>query len=121
MRQESSFDPTAVSGAGAVGLMQLMPDTARRTAAQNGLPFGDLFDPKQNMALGTAYLAGLVQNFGNCLPLAIAAYNAGPTNVANWLGRIRRPGTGQQRRAARISSTGWKKSRSTKPAITYSG
>jgi soluble lytic murein transglycosylase len=37
------------------------------------------------MALGSAYIAGLIQNFGNCLPLAIAAYNAGPTNVANWL------------------------------------
>ena len=37
------------------------------------------------MALGTAYIAMLIQNFGNCLPLAIAAYNAGPTNVANWL------------------------------------
>jgi soluble lytic murein transglycosylase len=38
------------------------------------------------MALGTAYISGLIQNFGNCLPLAIAAYNAGPSNVANWLG-----------------------------------
>jgi soluble lytic murein transglycosylase-like protein len=88
MRQESSFNPTIVSGAGAVGLMQLMPETARRTAAQNGIPYsgiGDLDDPQTNMALGGAYISGLIQNFGNCLPLAIAAYNAGPTNVANWL------------------------------------
>ena len=86
MRQESSFDPTAISGAGAAGLMQLMPDTARRTAAQNAIPYrGQLMDPVTNMALGTAYIAGLIQNFNNCLPLAIAAYNAGPTNVANWL------------------------------------
>ncbi len=86
MRQESSFDPSAISGAGAAGLMQLMPETARRTAAQSGIPYrGQLMDPGTNMALGTAYLAGLIQNFGNCLPLAIAAYNAGPTNVANWL------------------------------------
>ena len=85
MRQESSFDPTAVSGSGAMGLMQLMPATARRTALQNGLSYDNLFDPGQNMALGTAYLAGLIQQFGNCLPLAIAAYNAGPTNVANWV------------------------------------
>jgi soluble lytic murein transglycosylase len=88
MRQESSFNPTIVSGAGAVGLMQLMPETARRTAVQNGIPYsgvGDLDDPQINMALGSAYIAGLIQNFGNCLPLAIAAYNAGPTNVANWL------------------------------------
>jgi len=65
--------------------MQLMPATARRTALQNGLSYDNLFDPGQNMALGTAYLAGLIQQFGNCLPLAIAAYNAGPTNVANWV------------------------------------
>ena len=86
MRQESSFDPTAMSDAGAVGLMQLMPETARRTAEKNGIPFsGDLTDPQTNMALGSAYITGLIQDFGNCLPLAIAAYNAGPTNVANWL------------------------------------
>lgn len=85
MRQESSFDTTAVSGSGAMGLMQLMPATARLTARQNGLPDDDLFNPDQNMALGTAYLSGLIHRFGNCLPLAIAAYNAGPQNVANWL------------------------------------
>jgi soluble lytic murein transglycosylase len=86
MRQESSFDPAAVSNAGARGLMQLMPATARRTARQNGIAYdGNLFDSSENMALGTAYIGMLIQNFGNCLPLAIAAYNAGPTNVANWL------------------------------------
>jgi soluble lytic murein transglycosylase len=86
MRQESSFDPTAISSAGAIGLMQLMPATARRTARKNGIPYdGNLENPVENMALGTAYITLLVQDFGNCLPLAIAAYNAGPTNVANWL------------------------------------
>jgi soluble lytic murein transglycosylase len=66
--------------------MQLMPETASRTAQKNGIAFnGDLTDPQTNMALGTAYFNGLLQSFGNCLPLAIAAYNAGPTNVANWL------------------------------------
>ncbi len=88
MRQESSFDPTAISGAGAQGLMQLMPATARHTAKTNGIRYdGNLFDPAQNMALGGAYISGLLQSFGECLPLAIAAYNAGPTNVANWLGQ----------------------------------
>jgi soluble lytic murein transglycosylase-like protein len=96
MRQESSFDPAARSAAGAQGLMQLMPDTARRTAAANAIPYhNNAFDPDTNMALGTAYLAGLVQNFGNCLPLAIAAYNAGPTNVANWLGENGDPEMGK--------------------------
>jgi soluble lytic murein transglycosylase len=85
MRQESSFDPTAISGSGAVGLMQLMPATAKRTGQQNGIFYTNLFDPSQNMALGAAYLAGLIQRFGNCLPLAIAAYNGGPQSVANWL------------------------------------
>jgi len=86
MRQESSFDPTAISAANAIGLMQLLPATARRTARKNGIPFdGNLENPTENMALGTAYIAGLIADFGNCLPLAIAAYNAGPTNVANWM------------------------------------
>ncbi|HUW80023.1 MAG TPA: lytic transglycosylase domain-containing protein [Acidocella sp.] len=85
MRQESSFDSNAISGSGAIGLMQLMPATARLTARKAGLEDSNLFDPAQNMALGTAYLSELVQNFGDCLPLAIAAYNGGPTNVARWL------------------------------------
>ncbi len=85
MRQESSFDPTAISGAGAEGLMQLLPSTARKTARDNALPDDNLFDPTENMALGTTYLAGLIQQFDNCLPMAIAAYNAGPENVSNWV------------------------------------
>jgi soluble lytic murein transglycosylase len=85
MRQESSFDPVAISGSGAMGLMQLLPATARMTARKAGLPYGDLFNADENMTLGTEYFARELQDFGNCLPLAIAAYNAGPTNVANWL------------------------------------
>ncbi len=85
IRQESSFDPVIVSPARAVGLMQLEPATARKTGHVNGLPYNNLTNPAQNMALGTAYLASTIQDFGNCLPLAIAAYNAGPTNVARWL------------------------------------
>jgi soluble lytic murein transglycosylase len=95
MRQESSFDPAVVSGAGAVGLMQLMPATAQRTARKNGLSYNNLFDPDQNMMLGTTYLSGLVQDFGTCLPMAIAAYNAGPTNVANWLAEYGDPELGK--------------------------
>ncbi len=95
MRQESSFDPTALSGAEAEGLMQLLPETARLTATRNGIPYdGNLNDPTENMALGTAYLAGLIRDFGNCLPLAIAAYNAGPSNVANWLAEAGDPELG---------------------------
>jgi soluble lytic murein transglycosylase len=68
-----------------MGLMQLMPETARRTARKYSIPYANPFNPNQNMALGEAYLAQEVANFGNCLPLAIAAYNAGPTNVARWI------------------------------------
>jgi soluble lytic murein transglycosylase len=86
MRQESSFNPNVVSGAGAVGLMQLLPATARHTAHHDGIPYrGNLFDPQENMRIGSAYFDGLINDFGECLPLAIAAYNAGPTNVAHWL------------------------------------
>jgi soluble lytic murein transglycosylase len=96
MRQESSFDPSVVSGAGAVGLMQLLPDTARRIARKTGIPLGNLFDPQTNMALGSAYLTQEAANFGNCLPVAIAAYNAGPTNVARWLSQNGDPALGMQ-------------------------
>ncbi|MDD2875749.1 MAG: lytic transglycosylase domain-containing protein [Acidiphilium sp.] len=88
IRQESSFDAGAMSGSGAEGLMQLMPGTARMVAAQSGIGLpadGLMGDPQANIALGSAYFATLMNRFGNCLPLAIAAYNAGPHNVENWL------------------------------------
>jgi soluble lytic murein transglycosylase len=88
IRQESSFDPGAMSGAGAEGLMQLMPGTARMIATQSGLGLpaaGLMGDPSANIALGSAYFSTLMSRFGNCLPLAIAAYNAGPRNVEDWI------------------------------------
>jgi soluble lytic murein transglycosylase len=103
MRQESSFDPAVVSSAGAVGLMQLLPATAQHTAYTNGIAYnGNLFDPNQNMVLGTAYLAHQAQNFDNCLPLAIAAYNGGPTNVARWLAAYGDPELGNKPGGANI-------------------
>jgi soluble lytic murein transglycosylase len=102
IRQESSFDPTVVSSARAVGLMQLEPATARKTGKTNGLPYSNLTDPSENMALGTAYFASTVQDFGNCLPLAIAAYNAGPTNVARWLAANGDPELGSNAGGANI-------------------
>lgn len=102
MRQESSFNANAVSGSGAMGLMQLMPATARMTARKSGLPSDDLFDPDQNMALGTEYFASELRNFGECLPLAIAAYNAGPNAVARWLGQYGDPELGQRPGGANI-------------------
>ncbi len=102
MRQESSFDPTAISGSGAIGLMQLLPATAQMTARKAGLPYGNLFDTGENMTLGTSYFATELQNFGECLPLAIAAYNAGPNAVARWLGQFGDPELGSQPGGANI-------------------
>jgi soluble lytic murein transglycosylase len=90
MRQESSFDVAAVSPAGALGLMQLMPATARLVAGQQGValtPGALTNDPSVNMTLGTDYFGGLLQRFDNCLPCAIAGYNAGPNRVDQWLGQ----------------------------------
>ena len=84
MRQESSFDPAIVSPAGAHGLMQLMPSTARAVSGGRA-DIGTLSDPGTNMALGTAYLAGLLTRFGGVVPYAVAAYNAGPNRLNQWL------------------------------------
>ena len=79
VREESSYYPRAMSRAGARGLMQLMPSTARLMA-----PAGDLDDPAFNIELGTRFLAGLMREF-NDPRLAVAAYNAGPNRVRQWL------------------------------------
>ena len=90
MRQESSFDPQAASPAGARGLMQLTPGTARDTARAAGRPdlatsSAVLFDPDANMTLGVDYLDTLLARFGGVVPYAVAAYNAGPHRVRQWL------------------------------------
>jgi soluble lytic murein transglycosylase len=81
MRQESSFDPGIVSPAGAVGLMQMMPATAR----QEGGDPDALTDPDLNMRLGVAYLHKMLDQFGGVAPYAVAAYNAGPHRVKAWI------------------------------------
>jgi soluble lytic murein transglycosylase len=80
IRCESSFNPYAVSGPGAMGLMQVMPATAHWLAEQRGFALGrshNLFDTELNIELGTAYLASLIRQFGS-LEHALVAYNAGP-------------------------------------------
>jgi soluble lytic murein transglycosylase len=98
-RQESSFDRAAVSNAGARGMMQLMPGTAREVAGKLGLgyDFGNLTaDPSYNMTLGTSYFSTLLDQWGGNVPLAVASYNAGTGNVRRWInanGDPRSPGT----------------------------
>ena len=78
MRNESDFNPMAVSPKGAQGLMQLMPGTAALMGVQNP------FDPEQNIAGGVGYLRHCLDRFGHNVPLAVAAYNAGPDAVARY-------------------------------------
>lgn len=87
MREESLFLPTIRSHAGAQGVMQLMPGTAKLVAnelAMNDFDLEKLADPQTNMLLGSTYFASMVQKFDS-VPLAIMAYNAGPGNVRKWL------------------------------------
>lgn len=88
IREESSFSRKAVSRAGARGLMQVMPLTALNVAKTLLSRFSlaeDLERPETNMALGTAYLVQMLNDFQGNLPLALAAYNAGPHNLKRWL------------------------------------
>ncbi len=89
IRQESLFHPTIQSSAGAVGLMQLLPGTAREVAQAEGLRFsaGALGDPETNIRLGTAFLASMVQRFDGRAEDALSAYNAGPTRARQWRSR----------------------------------
>ncbi len=93
-RQESAFHTGAVSHAGAMGLLQLLPGTARETAQSLGLPFSAhrlTRDPDYNATLGAAHLGELVQRFGGSYILAFAAYNAGPRRALEWIERFGDP------------------------------
>lgn len=88
IRAESAWQPRARSHADARGLMQLLPSTAAATARNQGLPWsgGDtLYDPRANIALGTAYLAAMLARHADQPYLATAAYNAGPAPIGRWL------------------------------------
>ncbi len=87
MRQESAYDPEAVSYADAIGLIQLIPPTAERVARSAGIELHRemLFDPQVNVQLGSRYLGTLLRGLGGAYPLAIAGYNAGGHRVQEWL------------------------------------
>ncbi len=87
IRQESEFDMSANSHAGAQGLMQLMPYTAKLVSKQAKLPYSKsrlTSDPEYNIKLGSHYIAGLILEYDGAYPFAIAAYNAGPKRVKYW-------------------------------------
>ena len=87
IRQETEFDPDAVSGADARGIMQLIPSAARRSASLANLPYrpDDMNDPTYNMQLGMTELGGDLSQWGGSYILAAASYNAGPNNVEKWV------------------------------------
>ena len=90
IRQESEFNPGAVSRANAVGLMQLLPKTGKVVARQEKLKrytASQLYTPAVNLQLGTRYFKGMVDKFGGSFEYALAAYNAGSDRVEDWLGQ----------------------------------
>jgi soluble lytic murein transglycosylase len=89
MRQESAYDPGVTSHAGAVGLLQMMPENARRRARALGLRYrsGMLLDPVINLRFGIDEIQQHFQRYDEQMPLSIAAYNAGHAKVTEWLAR----------------------------------
>jgi len=88
IHRESMFEKDAESPAGAKGLMQLMPATARQVARSIGHAYSAnrlTESPRYNIELGAAYLQSLLDDYGGFYPMAIAAYNAGPGNVRKWV------------------------------------
>ena len=96
IRQESSFNPDAISLSNAIGLMQLKPSTAADMTRKAGVAAaaasaGGLHDPESNMRLGVAYLEHIQERFGPVVPYLAAAYNGGPGRLGRWLGTMGNP------------------------------
>ena len=98
IRQESMFDISAQSHVGASGLMQLMPGTAKEVSRRIGEKYSKTrlkTDPAYNIRLGSRYLADLVERYDGFYPMAIAAYNAGPSRVTQWIEMFGDPRKGE--------------------------
>lgn len=103
-RRESEFDAAVISPAGARGLMQVMPGTAKQIAPAAGLPYepGKLTsDPAYNVALGSTYLRKLIEEFGPAVALVASGYNAGPGRPRRWIGEFGDP------RRADVDAVDW--------------
>ena len=88
IRQESEFNPAAVSRANAIGLMQLLPKTGKQVAKQEKMKRynpSQLYTPEVNLELGTRYFRGMVDRYSGALEYALAAYNAGTERVTDWV------------------------------------
>ena len=103
-RRESEFDAAVISPAGARGLMQVMPGTAKQIAATAGLPYNPgrlTSDPAYNVALGSTYLRKLIDEFGPAVALVASGYNAGPGRPRRWIGEFGDP------RSADVDAVDW--------------
>lgn len=103
-RRESEFDAAVISPAGARGLMQVMPGTAKQIAPAAGLPYNPgrlTSDPAYNVALGSTYLRSLIDEFGPSLALVASGYNAGPGRPRRWIGEFGDP------RRADVDAVDW--------------
>ena len=87
IKAESNFKQNVESKSGAIGLMQLMPDTAKEIAENLGeeLTIEELYDAEKNIMIGTKYYSTLIKKYDGHIELALAAYNAGIGNVDNWI------------------------------------
>ncbi|MBN9344081.1 MAG: hypothetical protein BGO76_06790 [Caedibacter sp. 38-128] len=104
IRKESKFNPTALSEAGACGMMQVTPSTAKMVAQKLGIPFSETrlrTDMRYNMLIGTAYLKERLQAYQGSVILTLAAYNAGPGSVKKWIERYGDP------RNPEVDATDW--------------
>lgn len=123
IKQESGGNQAAVSPKGAIGVMQLIPSTAREMAAKIGVPFDEkklATDANYNKALGTAYLQEQLTNYRGNTTLALAAYNAGPAKVDEWIKKFGDPSQGEISDADFTAKIPYKETRNYVQSITAS-